>query len=790
MKKRISIMLIAILLISSLAACGKKGEDAGETVAGAGTDSQSSDTKEEVVQIDANDLDIASGVLAAPCEERSMVEGAGADAVNAYILARMYAEKLEHYDASKGNKEEYDALLQQTIDAFDMASKLSDNSYNMAEVLEALEATGGYVGTKDGASSYVDEDYSAKAEEVIRKESLSEKLGLKITAQASSKKKQAEAKAWAESLTKTFDSAPAGKKIKALMEVTGKDAKRAYAEFTQAQEMMKANAYDDFGSYCDTGVKVCTGLKAAGTAAGYTATVLSCGAYATVTEAAGLVVGGVNTVVEVSNAAAVITLGENSKSAVTIGKAQSMLAPINNVFGIIGLGSWNNGTDVVNNVSFITDSIIDFTSNGQLFGGTFKKNEKGEMKFNLGKIYFGDDKKENEEKTKNTLQTIGIDPDQAKQIASQMAEAAAKGAIDEATGAEGTKESGDSKNTEQPSDSEILEQAMTIPPETYEPIIEAGWTPALHVEGMDPFDPDTFDVDEYIEKVDEKFVEVVEKNYGEGIDLSKLNPEANVAGTYQMHAENASTNVVVDTEATVEVDGKVMKITFDPNFGTANFVKYITVEGEYNPETGKYSGMNTNMPGDDELFAASYFEYLPLVLQFDTGASPIYAKGGLDTSSIDKFREWYETDVTITKVKKGLAGKSSIDNEGASSDDTKEGDDTNSKDNGKPLSKQNVAGKYHFYGDNKMLGDSNYDYGMMEFTVEGTKLYARHIPSDTTCVLDYDEEKGIGINETEKSKFLVQFFKSELDGTYEAHLEMESEGELICSFDATKEAGS
>ena len=127
---------------------------------------------------------------------------------------------------------------------------------------------------------------------------------------------------WAEELTKKYDSIQGNMKCKALGEMMGCDARRAYQQLCMAQNILTGHYYDEEAEAMDAWAKGFTVLKGAckvGLFVG--ATVLTLGtsaavsgaAYGTVTvgEAVGITIGGVDTTVEIMNDTAVLVCGRD-----------------------------------------------------------------------------------------------------------------------------------------------------------------------------------------------------------------------------------------------------------------------------------------------------------------------------------------------------------------------------------------------------------------------------------------------------------------------------------------------
>ena len=127
---------------------------------------------------------------------------------------------------------------------------------------------------------------------------------------------------WAEELTKKYDSIQGNMKCKALGEMMGCDARRAYQQLCMAQNILTGHYYDEEADAMDAWVKGFTVLK--GTCkvllfVGATVYTLGASAHAagvaygsvTVSEAVGITIGGVDATVEIMNDTAVLVCGRD-----------------------------------------------------------------------------------------------------------------------------------------------------------------------------------------------------------------------------------------------------------------------------------------------------------------------------------------------------------------------------------------------------------------------------------------------------------------------------------------------
>lgn len=334
----------------------------------------------------------AEATLPAPAPQRALVEDAQAMAVGSYLVARMYLEKLLQYDVAQGNKEEYDQLLADAVTAFETAEALAgtlETAVDMAQVAETF-----------GADAYAGK---AKYKSLASRNTFIN--GFILTAYAA---EDPPAVKWAKEITAIYDSAPAMKGVRTLADQLGTDAKHAYAQLKQAQAILEGAAYDDFADYANKCYQTAVVLKAAGTTAGFVASIAVAGpatGLAAVAQTGGIVMGGVNSVLEIGQAGTIITTnGEGNEYTAALEKTEAQMAPIGQVFSVMSLGlnahkllTGGYGKDAVQAVadgkytqyldgvkndvfgaaSYLGTSVYDYVTSGSILSGTFTKTDKG-----------------------------------------------------------------------------------------------------------------------------------------------------------------------------------------------------------------------------------------------------------------------------------------------------------------------------------------------------------------------------------------------------------------------------
>lgn len=175
-------------------------------------------------------------------------------------------------------------------------------------------------------------------------------------------------------ISDVFDRAPAGKKIKTLAKFLGVDAKKAFQILKQDQAQVEADAWNEAGDTfqklessatvikdgCKVGVFVGTVIATGGTAAIASGSALS---------QAAVVVSGADLVLEVTDDAAKIALGNNNKISQLASSAREITEPLAAVLMISSLPSnMVKGVDKLNAVIFGLDQFNTAVQDGKIIG--------------------------------------------------------------------------------------------------------------------------------------------------------------------------------------------------------------------------------------------------------------------------------------------------------------------------------------------------------------------------------------------------------------------------------------
>ncbi|MBR2100745.1 MAG: hypothetical protein IJ927_05465 [Eubacterium sp.] len=568
MKKVISILLAIVLVVAMFAGCGKNSEQ----------------SKAEVL-------------YPVPTDAEAAVDSAAGLALNYYMTGRAYLDMFINYDTStldEGNIDEYKALVDNAVKAFENADKVNDV---LGEALDIYEKEEPGEGPKAKTALVQPPTFGmvAKAAEMGSKE-------------------------WAQSIMDEYAKAKPGQAIRHLASQLGTDAKHAYAQMKMAQDILMGAEYTQIADKANTAVKTATVLKTAGTAAGLViavATAPASGAIATAVSTGGITISGVNTVLEIGSTASILyTNGEDNEFSMACDKTESQLAPIGQIFAIAGVGTnikdlASAGKDIFKNgykslspqaqqdlgmntfgvISYGAGAINDYVNGGSIMSGTFTKGDDG-VNFTLWNTLTGTEP-EKQEAVRTVLKEGGVsEEDINKAISSSNQTTAAK--------TESTSSAGEQKTNQEPQN----EGAMTVND------IQSEIANSI-IDNNKPIMQDDFDLDSYLKLLQNILYEIALEEYGEEYanEIQNSLDYANIIGTYKVKAhfslhgeglsysededgvtEMDSTFTIVLEEGTdynvnmtFILDDEVHTIgTYDEDNATLNF----KVEEEYSTTTG------------------------------------------------------------------------------------------------------------------------------------------------------------------------------------------------------------
>ena len=234
MARRISCILLSILLISStLVSCGKKenNEETGkETV----SITDNTETGE------AGKINSAVVTIKYPEGLRAVVEGEAAVAFQAYLVSRAYYEKLVTYDLDNFDANEYMELYKKADNTARIAEKLAANLEKDCELLAEKEDAG-EVMAQPATMEIIASNFVESRETVLARNLIKERLTGLLFVKVYAAEKSSAVK-WAEDITNQFDKAPTGKKLKTLAEQMGTDVKHVKSLVDMAQDILTGDA--------------------------------------------------------------------------------------------------------------------------------------------------------------------------------------------------------------------------------------------------------------------------------------------------------------------------------------------------------------------------------------------------------------------------------------------------------------------------------------------------------------------------------------------------------------------
>ncbi len=297
MKKAICIISAVILIIISAAGCGKSEQAAPVT---------------EVKVM----LPVSEGTQA-------IVEGEAVITTQLYLLGRAYIEKLEKFDTDSFNADEFRTLLAEAQEAFRIAESFCGSFEYHAEELARTEKE---LSKNRKKSSF---------EQIPLQTAYSSSPFLTVTYAAEEKSPAIQ---FAEDITKAFDSAKNGQKLKAVAELYGTDIKKAKIMFEQAQAILEGAAHEEQAEFENKCYEAAVETKAAASAIGFgVACAASYGTAAGIMQVGGLAFSGVNAFIDTGTAVTIHnTHGEGDEYTAAFERTAEMVAPVSAFFAIGG----------------------------------------------------------------------------------------------------------------------------------------------------------------------------------------------------------------------------------------------------------------------------------------------------------------------------------------------------------------------------------------------------------------------------------------------------------------------
>lgn len=606
-------LLSAALLVGIVTGCGQTGKP--------GQTETKPDTKSETVGVEIV-MPYAEGV-------RAVVQGEAATTVQAYLVARAYIAKLAEMDLETFDAAEFVELVQKASDTLDIAEALAASLSDHCDALIAMEEAG--------------EPTIGPA--VMREISHARPVPHSLIPRAYAAEKNDSVK-WAEHITETFDKAPFGKKLQSIADDMGTDVKHAKAALEMAQNILSGEAHIEQADFENKCYQTAVGVKAGATAAGF---VVACVAAAPAAAAAGaaaatggaavssavtfggVVCSGVNTVLDVNDAAIIIaTDGEGNETSEAIEKTSSQFAPVSAAFALAGaavnvknLSDAARGKEVLfdgtkittaaektkaifeNSVNlglFVVPEAVSEYNDGSALGGTFTRDDTG-WHFTLWETLTG---------------------------ASEEGQ----------SGGQTQPEQTDAPETPFPADQVIAQfDGFTDPDEPFATWEYIAWLDEMMAEalGEEPADETEPEAGETGGSVGEADYDV------SGTYTMVLNSESGASDTVTAEVELRSDNTMsIDFGLHKSVLGDDYSMTVD----MTQIGEYIHLTGSYNPETMTFWG--TGAGRGDDFVSASFFDMYDTVITFDRSGSATGTNAeGMEILGMDIC-----TYITMTRVGK------------------------------------------------------------------------------------------------------------------------------------------
>lgn len=598
MKRAISIILAFALLFSLASGCAKK--EAGNRM-------------EEVKVI----LPLSTG-------SRAVVEGEAVIATQVYLLARAYFEKLEAYDMDSFDAQEYSDLLAEALEAFRIAEALCSSFESHAGAFAEAEEDG-VVGQEKATYELLS---AAPAD--VRHSPF-------VTAAYAAEEKSPAIR-YAEELTRVFDEAKNGQKLKAVAEKYGTDVKKAKLMLEQAQAILEGGAYSDQADFENKCYEAAVETKAAASMIGFGVAVAATGGVAAggvtaagIIEAGGVAFSGVSAVIDMGTAVTIHTThGEGNEYTAAWEKTGELFAPVAAVFsiggGIQNIKDFRNPEKALQAVDNAAQACLvglgvarDYVQDGTVLG----------VSANIINGY----------REILIRATDTSDPEAAKKVLEQT------GIVENTSEQTEKSDSGEAApSVEQPQAESLGAQADVF----------------IHAmeELIDPEDP--FDVDTFTENIDDAFRECAAS---EGIELEdtaepseeerteedtapQQMQEAGAAGSYEMTIVPADgltdivpAEVTLQPDGTMEISFGTHKVWFDDNFqeqmDTSVYASQEHLVGHYDAATRTFIGrgdvFQDSVTSDGITFDnTTFWNYYDTVLTFnpeDGSASGVLAEG-------------------------------------------------------------------------------------------------------------------------------------------------------------------
>lgn len=267
--------------------------------------------------------------------------------VKSYVQARLLTDLVITSDINTIPREEISGLVEDTMNSWAVTEEMANKMIAVADDTKVSSADLGKFSLTNALNSIFETSvvYASETGE--------------------------DASTWANRITGQFDATKGRNRLKQLGEQLGMDAKSAFKQLEMAQNILQGEAANEEGdlnqkwqkmaettkTVCKTGIFVGSAVLTAG------ATTAAAGAV-TLGEATGIVVGGVDVILDVGTTTSNIVMGEGNNVSVGFDAIKSKFGPASFVFGLNGLMDANKAEKI----SFIGESIVDWILEGKVAG--------------------------------------------------------------------------------------------------------------------------------------------------------------------------------------------------------------------------------------------------------------------------------------------------------------------------------------------------------------------------------------------------------------------------------------
>lgn len=275
-------------------------------------------------------------------------------AIQQYIYARLLTEQFIVTDFNEDTSlPEVEALLAEAVQAWDDAETMlagAEDLVSSAQILMDVEADSAGKGVSDESAAPADQslDGGFAAEPVAAHPAAvppasGHPVASAMPTMVPCADPKMDPKAWAEDFTSRYDALSGSKRLQTLAQQMNLDVKQAHEQLEAAQEIIHSGATKD-AAFWDKMTKAAMATKTAAKVGLFvTSTIATAGGSlgalatgsATLTQAGGILVSGVDTVIEVGATTSAIVLGEDHKVTASMNNIQDVTGPLATGFGVM-----------------------------------------------------------------------------------------------------------------------------------------------------------------------------------------------------------------------------------------------------------------------------------------------------------------------------------------------------------------------------------------------------------------------------------------------------------------------